>query len=127
MPPNEIRIERHALERFCKAILESLGFSAAEELGAEIVKLFPGKLLGGPEFVKAVHGPMPWTRIMPTGGIRAEEGVIDAWFESGAAALGMGSSLIGHESAVSGDSRALVERVAQVITWIRSARKEKSA
>ena len=41
----------------------------AQELGCEIVKVFPGSSVGGPDFVKSVMGPMPWTRIMPTGGV----------------------------------------------------------
>ena len=49
--------------------------SAAEELGCEIVKIFPGAEVGGPPFVKAVKGPCPWTSIMPTGGRRAHRGV----------------------------------------------------
>ena len=41
----------------------------AQELGCEIIKVFPGSSVGGPDFVKSVMGPMPWTRIMPTGGV----------------------------------------------------------
>ena len=48
--------------------------SAAEELGVEIVKIFPGSQVGGPGFVKAVRGPMPWTYIMPTGGVSPDRG-----------------------------------------------------
>src|SRR5512136_666964 len=43
--------------------------SQAEELGVEICKIFPGDSVGGPEFVKAILGPTPWTRVMPTGGV----------------------------------------------------------
>ena len=68
--------------------------SKAEELGAEVVKLFPGNVLGGPEFVKAIRGPMPWTNIMPTGGVKPEETNIKAWFEAGAFCVGLGSQLI---------------------------------
>src|ERR1700748_2938277 len=59
--------------------------SQAEELGCEIVKLFPGGSVGGPDFVKAVLGPMPWTRIMPTGGVEATEESLRAWFGAGVA------------------------------------------
>ena len=45
--------------------------STAEEAGVEIVKVFPGETLGGPAFIKAVLGPMPWSRLMPTGGVEA--------------------------------------------------------
>ena len=50
----------------CGSVTE---ISTAQELGCEIVKLFPGASVGGPDFVKAVLGPMPWTKIMPTGGV----------------------------------------------------------
>lgn len=65
----------------------------AEELGAEIVKAFPGSQLG-PGFVKAVKGPCPWTSIMPTGGVTAEEDNLRGWFEAGATCVGMGSKLV---------------------------------
>jgi 2-dehydro-3-deoxyphosphogluconate aldolase / (4S)-4-hydroxy-2-oxoglutarate aldolase len=68
--------------------------SRAEELGAEIIKIFPATQVGGPEFIKAVKGPMPWTNIMPSGGVKPEENNIKAWFEAGAFCLGMGSQLM---------------------------------
>jgi 2-dehydro-3-deoxyphosphogluconate aldolase/(4S)-4-hydroxy-2-oxoglutarate aldolase len=66
----------------------------AEELGSEIVKIFPGREVGGPGFVKAVKGPMPWTSIMPTGGVEPSEESLGAWFAAGVACVGMGSNLI---------------------------------
>ena len=68
--------------------------SRAEELGAEIIKIFPATQVGGPEFINAVKGPMPWTNIMPSGGVKPEENNIKAWFEAGAFCLGMGSQLM---------------------------------
>ncbi len=67
--------------------------NAAEELGCEIVKLFPGALYGS-EFVKAIKGPQPWTSIMPTGGVTTEEANLEAWFTAGVTCVGMGSQLI---------------------------------
>lgn len=67
--------------------------SYAEELGAEIVKIFPGLQVGGPDFVKAVKGPMPWTEIMPTGGVSPDTENLKKWFESGVCCVGMGSKL----------------------------------
>src|SRR5690606_24165713 len=52
----------------------------AEELGAEVVKIFPGSEVGGPSFVKAVKGPCPWTNIMPTGGVTPTEDNLKGWF-----------------------------------------------
>ena len=68
--------------------------SQAEELGAEVVKIFPGAQVGGPEFVKAVKGPMPWCSIMPTGGVLPEHDNLKAWFQAGVHCVGLGSKLI---------------------------------
>lgn len=64
----------------------------AEELGAEVVKLFPANILG-PGFIKALKGPMPWSRIMVTGGVDPSRENLTKWFEAGAACVGIGSSL----------------------------------
>lgn len=68
--------------------------SQAEELGAEVVKIFPGSQVGGPGFVKAVKGPCPWTSIMPTGGVKPTEDNLKEWFQAGVHCVGMGSQLI---------------------------------
>ncbi|EIJ40755.1 2-keto-3-deoxy-6-phosphogluconate aldolase [Galbibacter orientalis DSM 19592] len=65
----------------------------AEELGCEIIKLFPGAIYGA-EFVKAIKGPQPWTRIMPTGGVSTEKVNLEKWFQAGVCCVGMGSNLI---------------------------------
>ena len=51
----------------------------AEELGCEIVKLFPGDIYG-PNFVKGIKGPQPWTSIMPTGGVSPDKENLSEWF-----------------------------------------------
>ena len=66
----------------------------AEELGAEIVKIFPATQVGGPDFIKAVKGPMKFTNIMPTGGVTPTEENLKKWFEAGAYCVGMGSQLM---------------------------------
>lgn len=66
----------------------------AEEVGCEIVKVFPADAAGGPELVRAVLGPSPWSRLMPTGGVEPTEASLTAWFAAGAAAVGMGSKLL---------------------------------
>jgi len=65
----------------------------AHELGAEVVKIFPGSQVGGPSFVKAVKGPMPWASIMPTGGVSPDEENLKQWFDAGVTCVGMGSQL----------------------------------
>lgn len=96
--------------------------SQAEELGAEIVKVFPGDSVGGPGFVKSILGPCPWTRIMPTGGVEATKESIFAWFKAGVAAVGIGSNLIKKELIDAGDYDAMAAGAAQVLAWIREAR-----
>lgn len=66
----------------------------AEELGCEIVKLFPGDIYG-PNFVKGIKGPQPWTSIMPTGGVSPTKENLEGWFKAGVTCVGMGSQLIG--------------------------------
>ena len=68
----------------------------AEELGCEIVKLFPGGTYS-PNFVKAIKGPQPWTSIMPTGGVSPTEENLKGWFDAGVTCVGMGSKLISKE------------------------------
>jgi len=98
--------------------------STAEELGAEIVKIFPAAQMGGPGFVKAVRGPMSWVRIMPTGGVDATKEGVHEWIEAGAACLGIGSKLIRKDLVAAGDYEAIAENVRQVLGWIREARGE---
>jgi len=94
--------------------------SQAEELGAEIIKVFPAAAVG-PSFVRAVHRPTPWTRLMPTG-IEATEATIRTWFEAGVAAVGIGSTLIRKDWVVAGDYDAIAAKTAQVLDWIASVR-----
>ncbi|MEQ8714880.1 MAG: bifunctional 4-hydroxy-2-oxoglutarate aldolase/2-dehydro-3-deoxy-phosphogluconate aldolase [Cyclobacteriaceae bacterium] len=75
----------------CGSVTE---ISYAEELGAEVVKIFPGSQVGGPSFVKGVKGPLPWASIMPTGGVTPTEDNLKTWFEAGVHCVGMGSQLI---------------------------------
>ena len=69
----------------------------AEELGAEVVKLFPGPTVGGADFLKAYLGPCPWSNIMPSGGVSPTEENLTKWFKAGAFCVGMGSQLISKE------------------------------
>lgn len=68
----------------------------AEELGCEVVKLFPGSVYG-PKFIKSIKGPQPWTKVMPTGGVSPDPDNLKSWFDAGAFCVGMGSKLISKE------------------------------
>ena len=94
----------------------------AEELGCEIVKVFPGGSVGGPEFVKAMLGPCPWTRIMPTGGVDATEESLSQWFKAGVACVGIGSNLITKELLAVKDYAGVEKKVSETIALIRKIR-----
>ena len=90
----------------------------AEELGCEIVKLFPGGTYG-PSFVKAIRGPQPWTSIMPTGGVSPTEENLKGWFDAGVTCVGMGSKLISKEILAHQAFDDLEDRVKKALALIQ--------
>ncbi|MGB2232524.1 MAG: bifunctional 4-hydroxy-2-oxoglutarate aldolase/2-dehydro-3-deoxy-phosphogluconate aldolase [Flavobacteriaceae bacterium] len=94
----------------------------AEELGCEIVKLFPGDIYG-PQFVKGVKGPQPWTSIMPTGGVAPTEENLSAWFNAGVTCVGMGSKLISKEIIANKDYAKLTADVKAALDIVKKVRK----
>jgi len=104
----------------CGSVTE---ISKAEELGAEIVKIFPGSQVGGPKFVEAVKGPLPWSSIMPTGGVDTSEENLAAWFKAGATCVGMGSQLVGKDIIEKNDYQKLTDTCKQVLEIIKKFKK----
>jgi len=102
-----------------------IGF--AEELGCEIVKVFPGSSVGGPDFVKSVLGPCPWTRIMPAGGVEPTAESLRKWFGAGIVAAGIGSNLITKVLLDANDYAGIEKRVAETVQLIRQIRAELAA
>jgi 2-dehydro-3-deoxyphosphogluconate aldolase/(4S)-4-hydroxy-2-oxoglutarate aldolase len=94
----------------------------AEEMGAEIVKLFPGNIYG-PAFVKAVKGPQPWTSIMPTGGVTTEEDNLKAWFDAGVTCVGLGSQLISKELIQNQDYDKISNTIKKTLALIQTLKK----
>ncbi len=93
----------------------------AEELGCEIVKLFPGGIYG-PSFVKAVKAPQPWTSIMPTGGVAPTRENLAGWFDAGVTCVGMGSKMISKEILSNKDFTKLESRVRDALALISELR-----
>jgi 2-dehydro-3-deoxyphosphogluconate aldolase / (4S)-4-hydroxy-2-oxoglutarate aldolase len=85
-------------------------------------QVFPRKRVGRSCLVKSVSGPMPWTRIMPTGGVEPTEASIRSWIEAGAACLGMGSSLITKDLVLKRDWKALTKRIATCLKTVKTVR-----
>lgn len=94
----------------------------ALELGAEVVKIFPGTQVGGPGFVKAVKGPCPWLSIMPTGGVAPTEDNLRPWFEAGVTCVGMGSKLLSKEAIKNGAFDQIRETAAKGMRIIKEIR-----
>ena len=90
----------------------------AEEMGCELVKLFPGSIYG-PGFVKAIMGPQPWTSIMPTGGVSTEAENLKGWFDAGVTCVGMGSKLISKEILANESYFKLTRDVKKTLETIR--------
>jgi 2-dehydro-3-deoxyphosphogluconate aldolase/(4S)-4-hydroxy-2-oxoglutarate aldolase len=104
----------------CGSVTE---ISRAEELGAEIVKIFPAPSVGGPEFVRTVRGPMPWTSIMPTGGVDPTEESLKTWFNAGVYCVGMGTNLITPEILKNKDWKLLKENITALVSLYKKIRK----
>ncbi|OGO05390.1 MAG: bifunctional 4-hydroxy-2-oxoglutarate aldolase/2-dehydro-3-deoxy-phosphogluconate aldolase [Chloroflexi bacterium RBG_13_56_8] len=96
--------------------------SEAEELGVEICKIFPGGQLGGPGFVRAVKAPCPWSKLMPTSGVRADWENIKGWFDAGVACIGIGSDLVREDLVAGEDWDGITALTAQCLSWVREAR-----
>ena len=92
----------------------------AQELGCEVVKVFPASEVGGPSFVKAVKAPMPWTDIMPTGGVTCDKENLKAWFAAGVTCVGMGANLFPKEIMDNKDYNALAEKARLLVETIKS-------
>tara|TARA_B100000780_G_scaffold149978_1_gene104816 strand:+ start:19079 stop:19747 length:669 start_codon:yes stop_codon:yes gene_type:complete len=93
----------------------------AEERGAEIIKLFPGNIYG-PDFVKAIKGPQPWTSIMPSGGVNTSKENLKGWFDAGVTCVGIGSQLISKTIIEQKDFDGLKVSVNSVLKTIKSLR-----
>ncbi|WP_068268044.1 bifunctional 2-keto-4-hydroxyglutarate aldolase/2-keto-3-deoxy-6-phosphogluconate aldolase [Caviibacter abscessus] len=90
----------------CGSVTEVLN---AIEAGSDVVKLFPGALLG-PSYIKDVKGPIPYAKMMPSGGVSIDN--IDVWLKNGAYAVGIGSALVknGHDN-ISIETKKFVDKI----------------
>jgi len=98
----------------------------AEKMGAKMIKLFPGNLLG-PSFVSAIKELFPDLLFMPTGGVEVERENIAGWFKAGVCAVGMGSKLITKQSLENRDYAKISELTRQALDIINSVRSAKVA
>lgn len=98
----------------CMTITEVL---TAMEAGADIIKIFPGDLFG-PRIIKDIKGPLPFAKLMPTGGVDVDN--VDQWIQAGAVAVGAGSALT--KGAKTGDYADITKTAKLFIEKIKAAR-----
>ena len=103
----------------CGSVTE---INRAHELGAEVVKVFPGSSVGGPDFISGVKGPMPWASIMPTGGVSPDEANLKGWFKAGVHCVGMGSQLFPKDVIDNKDWAFIAAKCVEVLAIVKKLR-----
>lgn len=93
----------------------------AQEAGCDLCKVFPGDVLG-PAFVKSLMAPMPWSKIMVTGGVDPSEENLASWFKAGVFCVGMGSKLFPADKVKAGDWTYITEKCREALEIISNAR-----
>ncbi|MDR3296698.1 MAG: bifunctional 4-hydroxy-2-oxoglutarate aldolase/2-dehydro-3-deoxy-phosphogluconate aldolase [Prevotellaceae bacterium] len=102
----------------CGSVSE-VGF--AQEAGCDLCKVFPGDVLG-PNFVKGLKAPMPWSMLMVTGGVKPEEANLKAWFDAGVTCVGMGSNLFPKEVLAAKDWAKITAKCREALAIVAAVR-----
>ena len=95
---------------------------AAQESGGDLCKVFPGDVLG-PKFVKGLKAPMPWSKLMVTGGVEPTKENIDGWIKAGVYCVGMGSKLFPADRVAAGDWKYVTDKCRESLSFVADARK----
>ena len=93
----------------------------AQELGCDLTKVFPGDVVG-PNMVKGLKAPMPWSKIMVTGGVAPEEENLQKWFKAGVYCVGMGSKLFPSDKVKAGDWQYVTDKCKEALGYVAKAR-----
>lgn len=91
---------------------------AAQESGCDLCKVFPGDVLG-PKFVKGLLAPMPWSKLMVTGGVEPTEDNLKSWFAAGVFCVGMGSKLFPKDKIAAGDWTFITEKCREALSYAK--------
>lgn len=108
--PDVIRLARRYGKVVMPGAFTPTEILAAWEAGADVVKVFPAEV-GGPAYFKAIRGPLPQVRLMPTGGVDLT--TAEAFLKAGAVCLGVGSSLVEPKAVAAGDFARIRDLAAQ--------------
>lgn len=91
----------------------------AWEAGAQVIKVFPADI-GGPAYLKTLHGPLPQVRLLPTGGVNL--GTIADFLKAGACAVGLGGALVEPKAVQAGDMACIKSLAAQYVEIVKQTR-----
>ena len=98
----------------CGSVSE-IGF--AQEAGCDLCKVFPGDVLG-PKFVKGLLAPMPWSKIMVTGGVEPTRENLEGWFKAGVCCVGMGSKLFPKDKIEAQDWAYITQKCREALSFV---------
>ena len=119
--PAVVPVCNRRLVPYCPGCGSASEVSAAQEAGCDLCKVFPGDVLG-PAFVKGLRAPMPWSRLMVTGGVKPERANLEAWFKAGVTCVGMGSNLFPKETVAAGDWPRITALCREALSIIQEVR-----
>jgi 2-dehydro-3-deoxyphosphogluconate aldolase/(4S)-4-hydroxy-2-oxoglutarate aldolase len=119
--PAVVPVCNRRLVPYCPGCGSASEVSAAQEAGCDLCKVFPGDVLG-PAFVKNLRAPMPWSRLMVTGGVKPERANLEAWFKAGVTCVGMGSNLFPKETVAAGDWPRITALCREALSIIQEVR-----
>ena len=107
---------------YCPGCGTASEIGKAQELGCDLTKVFPGDVYG-PNFVKGVKAPMPWTKIMVTGGVAPTRENLTSWIKAGVYCVGMGSKLFPKDKVEAEDWAYVTQMCKEALAYIADARR----
>ena len=106
---------------YCPGCMTVSEIGKAQELGCDLTKVFPGDVVG-PNLVKGLKAPMPWSKIMVTGGVSPDEENLTKWFKAGVFCVGMGSKLFPSDKVKACDWQYVTDKCREALGYISKAR-----
>ena len=107
---------------YCPGCLTPSEIGKAQEVGCDFTKVFPGDVVG-PNLIKGLMAPMPWSKIMVTGGVAPEKENLEKWFKAGVFCVGMGSKLFPKDKVAAGDWQYITDKCKEALGYCAEARK----
>lgn len=119
--PDIARVCNRRLVPYCPGCMTVSEIGMAQEMGCDLTKVFPGDVVGA-NMIKGLKAPMPWSKIMVTGGVSPDEDNLTKWFKAGAFCVGMGSKLFPKDKVCAGDWQYVTDKCREAFGYIEKAR-----